>query len=183
MTQLEFWGYDADGRLTSTGRRLVYFVECRGQIKIGFTTRDVRERIKEFETGNPDECKLLGAIAVPEGRDDRYFHQQFAMFRRRGEWFDKVPALMAAIDRLLQAERRRNSPPQAPVNLCVLFSRLEEPEDFGWGFDCPSCQKFLALFLNITVRSLETQSRSCRCTTCGASFMVHFSFVHKDKAA
>jgi len=183
--QMSFWGYDADGLETATGKRLVYFVECRGQIKIGFTTRDVRERIKEFATGNPDECKLLGAIAVQEGRDDRYFHQQFAVFRRRGEWFEKTPEFMAAVDRLLRAERRRKKRDLAPIDIKCEFSELEQPKDYCISVDCPACQKWLCAFVTIIVHFIGTRPNAFYlwCDRCEARVPINLAFIQKDKAA
>jgi hypothetical protein len=175
--QLSFWGYDDDGRLAATGKRLVYFVECRNFVKIGFTTRDVRERMKEFETGNPDKFKLIGTIVVPEGRDDRHLHQQFAVFRHRGEWFRKTPELMAAIDRILQSERNRTTP-VIPVNIPVEFVTLEHPADYPLSFDCPSCKKFCFCVVTIIVHFVGTRLVTMRCS-CGARTPVNLSFIQK----
>jgi hypothetical protein len=140
MTQLDFWGYDADGRLASSGQRLVYFVECRNFVKIGFTTRDVRERMREFETGNPEKFKLIGTIAVAAGVDDRYLHQRFAMFRHRKEWFRKTPELMRAIERLIQSEASAAKVTGETVTIDV--SSIPPGQDFIWHATCPACNEW-----------------------------------------
>ena len=40
----------------------VYFLECEGFIKIGSTTRPVRDRITDMQTGNPFPIEGIGVI-------------------------------------------------------------------------------------------------------------------------
>jgi hypothetical protein len=77
-------------------RAQVYFIECSGRIKIGFS-KDVQSRLRKFATGSPFKFSLLGAI---DG--DRYLehriHKHLVAYREHGEWFrdcDQVRSVYA----------------------------------------------------------------------------------------
>jgi hypothetical protein len=63
----------------------VYFVECSGRIKIGFSSK-VEERMKQIATTAPAELKLLATI---EGsiRLEKAIHRHLAEHRLTREWF------------------------------------------------------------------------------------------------
>lgn len=67
-----------------------------GLIKIGFTTKDVKSRINELQTGCPDKLVVL---ATEEGGEKREaeLHNQFQDLREIGEWFRPDPRLMRHI--------------------------------------------------------------------------------------
>lgn len=57
-------------------------------IKIGHTTREnVMVRIKELQTGNSSEIKLLHTFPGSL-RDEKNLHEALDVFRVSGEWFD-----------------------------------------------------------------------------------------------
>lgn len=81
---------------------IVYFV-CNANkllVKIGTTDRDrLPKRLREMQTGNPEELYLLGWLAGGDLLEQR-LHRQFAADRYRGEWF----YLTLTVAKLLDAE-------------------------------------------------------------------------------
>lgn len=76
----------------------VYFVECSGRIKIGFT-RNVDGRLKTLSTGAPDVLNLLASVDGSRNFEQA-IHAKLAKHRIKGEWFSdcqKVRDLMAAV--------------------------------------------------------------------------------------
>jgi hypothetical protein len=54
---------------------------------------------KDIRSGNPTQLRLLAV--VPGGREvEQELHARFSHLRRRGEWFDRAPELLAEIERL-----------------------------------------------------------------------------------
>ena len=66
-------------------------------VKIGFTERDVDDRLREFQTGCPG---ILTPLLQMSGtrQDEQAWHERFAAARERGEWFRPVPELLQAVD-------------------------------------------------------------------------------------
>lgn len=70
----------------------VYFIKNEaGAIKIGIT-ESLERRLKELQHGNSDELKIFCYISLPN-RSVAYafefmFHDLFADFHMRGEWFN-----------------------------------------------------------------------------------------------
>ena len=102
--QLSFWGYDAEGNGQTSGHRIVYVYRdtVRHKVKIGFTTRDGKTRMKEQQTGNPDPFEFVGSFVVRDDQDDHDIHRMVSKFHYRGEWFDETPELMAILMRLIR---------------------------------------------------------------------------------
>lgn len=71
----------------------VYFLELDGLIKIGFTA-DLRFR--QITLGGNYRGAMFGGREI-----ERTLHDEFAAFRRSGEWFDPDPILLATVDRLI----------------------------------------------------------------------------------
>lgn len=64
----------------------VYFVMFLDEyIKIGWS-KDVHARIRELQTGSPEDLVLLG-FCHGDPTDERNLHHQFRHLRIRGEWF------------------------------------------------------------------------------------------------
>lgn len=64
----------------------VYFLECDGHIKIGWT-KNVRRRIAEMQTSNPHTIELRDAIADDDAQMlERLLHAFFSGCRHNGEW-------------------------------------------------------------------------------------------------
>jgi hypothetical protein len=77
-------------------QEFVYFITDGDAIKIGWSTRDVCERIIELQTGNPRPLSLLGVIPCALGTAfnlEQHLHKKFANFQKIGggsEWFENV---------------------------------------------------------------------------------------------
>lgn len=69
----------------------VYFIRSGDRVKIGFTTHDPRERLRELQTGNPTRLELLGA-AWASMHAEQQLHRRYAAQRVGGEWFDLTDA-------------------------------------------------------------------------------------------
>lgn len=80
----------------TTGK--VYFVECAGRIKIGYT-QDVASRLKSLATGAPAEMSILATVDGTVNFE-RAIHKDLAAYRVKGEWFrdcSEVRSLMADV--------------------------------------------------------------------------------------
>lgn len=67
-------------------RGYVYFFRAGNRVKIGFTT-NLRERSHSLRTSCPEHAFM--AKCLKGGRStERQFHERFAEYRLRGEWFD-----------------------------------------------------------------------------------------------
>jgi hypothetical protein len=77
--------------------RSIYFAQAKtlGFIKIG-AAADVVGRLKEIQTGCPDEVELLGVIRDLDCalRREGELHRRFAKSRHRGEWFHPTDDLL-----------------------------------------------------------------------------------------
>lgn len=65
----------------------VYFVqgENGGAVKIGYTI-DIKVRLKQLQTGYPDNLKIL-TIFPGSQADEQSLHEKFSEYRLHGEWF------------------------------------------------------------------------------------------------
>ena len=147
--------------------RIVYFLESRGRIKIGFTTRDIRERIAELATGNPDPIELIGTIAVADDEDDRDLHRRFAVYNDRGEWFHATPELCQQIATLL----RKRGDPTASIEVPIDCSGIPINGDVGFVVDwaCPGCgqRQCKCFMLKGAGPLVRSQLARCFCTPAG----------------
>ncbi len=84
----------------------VYFIQAGlfGLIKIGSAT-DPTARLAMFQTGCPEELRLIAAIPGG-GVAERRLHKQFAHLRVRGEWFQPAEELLGYIEQAIEARRR-----------------------------------------------------------------------------
>jgi hypothetical protein len=176
--QLSFWGLDEEGRSVRTGQRLIYFVECGEFVKIGFTTRDVSERISELECGNPASMKLIGTMVVHDESDDRRLHKRFAIFHHRGEWFRKTPELLRAIEELLYStEQPQNiATAQTPIVIKLWDKAWVGEEGFMYAWDCPSCRRCLSFNggFHPNPGTDERRKGSSICKRCHTRMQIHF---------
>jgi hypothetical protein len=91
---------------------MIYFGrdEATKLIKIGFTTGEGEDRLRDLQTGCPGPLVLLLQM---EGlkQDETAWHERFASVRERGEWFRPAPELLLAITEAkvsqLEAENAR----------------------------------------------------------------------------
>jgi len=66
----------------------VYIVECDWKYKIG-VARDVRQRIREMQTGNPNPLVLKDAVIADRAQAlEQILHGFFEEHRNTGEWHD-----------------------------------------------------------------------------------------------
>lgn len=73
----------------------VYFVTCGPFVKIGFSL-DVKHRIAGIQSSNPRRVDLVAVIrGTPKIEGD--FHDKFAIYRRRGEWFEYAEEIAAEV--------------------------------------------------------------------------------------
>jgi hypothetical protein len=78
---------------------MVYFVGWSGgPVKIG-VARDVRQRLCDLQAACPYKLEVWAAVAGSYGLE-RDYHMRFATYRLHGEWFERVPEILAEIDRL-----------------------------------------------------------------------------------
>lgn len=77
----------------------IYLIACEQplSVKIGFTTKHPRARLKQLQTGNPNKLKLIGWFPGSL-QAEREIHESMAEFRLQGEWFKLVPEASAALE-------------------------------------------------------------------------------------
>lgn len=76
-----------------------------GPVKIGYSV-NVRDRLRTLQMSSPVELKVLATASGGAQREAAY-HWQFADHRLHGEWFCRVSAIVAEIERL----KTLNAPP------------------------------------------------------------------------
>jgi hypothetical protein len=124
----------------------VYFVQWgdSGPIKIGTTTKDVKERVRHLQTGIPE--KLILRAIMDGGRDiERALHRMFShlKLRRRGEWFTPERELLDYIEHLtppVPAVAKMVSPSNTRNSLKKLWHsrQFESDDEFAWIFGMDS---------------------------------------------
>jgi hypothetical protein len=59
-------------------------------VKIGSTTRDVRQRLQALQAGNPLALTLVAALQVQADpvAVERYIHAALGPYHKRGEWYE-----------------------------------------------------------------------------------------------
>jgi hypothetical protein len=75
----------------------VYFFRAGNTVKIGFTTNP-RERASKLQTTCPDKA-FMAKFVKGTPRTEKAFHDKFAEYRIRGEWFDLRGRLARYIER------------------------------------------------------------------------------------
>lgn len=67
---------------------MIYIVRAQGTdlYKIGFTARQVEERLKEVQTGSPYPLKIIHTFDGSQD-DEKRMHLEFKQFLIHGEWF------------------------------------------------------------------------------------------------
>lgn len=93
---------DAEARAAVSNQAQVYFVEMGegGPIKIGKAV-NVQKRVCQLQVGLPLPLRLL-AVCDGGRAKEREYHARFASACIRGEWFERVPDLLAEISALEQ---------------------------------------------------------------------------------
>lgn len=71
--------------------------------KIGYTRREVYERIKDFRTGNASEFRIVDVFSSKWGtKIERRLHNHFKDHKVNGEWFDLNDYLIKDFKRICQ---------------------------------------------------------------------------------
>jgi len=67
---------------------MIYFIQSgtSGPIKIGYTSRDINDRLKQLQTGSWEQLTIIKAIDGDIGFEQE-LHRSFATYHIRGEWF------------------------------------------------------------------------------------------------
>ena len=78
----------------------VYFITDGINIKIGFTSKSIKKRLKQLQTGNDKPLYILGYISgtkETESNLHKLFHQE--RIRYNGEWFAPSEFILDYINR------------------------------------------------------------------------------------
>lgn len=91
--------------------KTLYFMQrgTGGPIKIG-VSRNVGMRQKGLQNGSAEQVHVLAQVAQSSDINEKELHKRFAHCRKKGEWFEPTPELLAFIDTLRQpadTERRQ----------------------------------------------------------------------------
>lgn len=84
---------------------MIYFLRSGDSnfIKIGYCAGDPITRLKDMQTGNPQQLVLIGCMEG--GRfDEKRLHGLFYEYHVRGEWFEHDGFMWDAICRLLEGK-------------------------------------------------------------------------------
>lgn len=100
------------------GTPTVYFIECAGKIKIGFT-KNLPGRLAQFRTAHPDEITLIGAVHGSMFFE-RELHTRLAFHAVKGEWFQDCPEVRGVIASVLSRTTK--------VSRCPVADFLKEIE-------------------------------------------------------
>jgi len=74
----------------------VAWLEGTNLVKIGFTSSDVRKRVKSWSTGSPGQVVVIKEIGGSK-RLEREFHNRYAEHRVEAsgrEWFEATPEMV-----------------------------------------------------------------------------------------
>ena len=71
---------------------LLYLITDGKFHKIGITNRSIQARIKQLQTGNPYELKLIKVVNCGSEKHaqemEKFYHNKYYEYRMQGEWFD-----------------------------------------------------------------------------------------------
>lgn len=86
---------------------MVYFLQLGSAIKIGYTTRPIKDRIRSLATGMSEPPILLASLPGDRALEKR-LHRRFEYYRLRGEWFLDSLELRQWINRELGRARQQH---------------------------------------------------------------------------
>lgn len=101
----------------------VYFIqgENGGPIKIGYTDK-IANRLKQMQTGNPDNLVLLHLTSGGKIMEEQ-LHNQFSEYHYRGEWYYPAKEILDYIHQLkIKAENEK--PLLTIVELSLAFGEI-----------------------------------------------------------
>lgn len=100
-----FWGhlpFYKEVGFTSYSNRFVYVLKSGKSYKIGIS-KDVAERLRNLQTGNPIEIALVSAAFLENApRFESRLHEAFSDYRTRGEWFELPPEKVEDLIEILE---------------------------------------------------------------------------------
>jgi hypothetical protein len=96
--------YNSPRKRRQNGQKgYIYFISApaTNSVKIGFSTKHPRTRLRACQTGNADELTLLGWCDGSMGQE-RAWHERYAEYCIRGEWFRREGEFKEFIDAFLE---------------------------------------------------------------------------------
>ncbi|MBD0344566.1 MAG: GIY-YIG nuclease family protein [Coleofasciculus sp. Co-bin14] len=100
-----FWGhlpFYEEVESTSNSNRFIYVLKSGTYYKIGIA-KDVAERLRNLQTGNPIEIALVSASFFENApRFETRLHEAFSDYRTRGEWFELPPGKLEELIAILE---------------------------------------------------------------------------------
>lgn len=75
------------------GLGYVYFIKMGNAVKIGFTT-SIGRRLSAIQTSCPEPAEVIKVVPGSQATE-QFFHDHFAKYRLRGEWFSLEGNLVA----------------------------------------------------------------------------------------
>lgn len=92
----------------SKGYVYVITIPGRTVAKIGISRHRPTQRLKQLQTGSPDQLRLYAYRFVEDYEDvEREVHRRLGCYRVIGEWFDVSPTQALSVLNAVIAERRR----------------------------------------------------------------------------
>lgn len=114
----------------------IYFVECAGAIKVGFSA-NLEKRLLNLTTGAPAKLTLLGSIDGPQTLESA-IHAHLDIFRTTGEWFMDCDAVRNTINDLIEIgpsaigfAPTKKQPKKCHPLFKLAVRKLAEPLEFG----------------------------------------------------
>lgn len=87
-------------RMAWEARRSIYFIGGdEGPVKIGYSCNP-KARLRQMQTGSPQVLRILAIDEDGSPEVERWYHERFAAYRQKGEWFERCPEILAEIERL-----------------------------------------------------------------------------------
>ena len=108
----------------------VYFVECNGKVKIGYS-ENPESRASGFQTGNPEEVTLVGYIEDFGRSEEKLLHSMLKEYHYRGEWYNYTDEVKKIIERMAKND---SGLPVEKIRFQEFVVCSYHYIDTGWGF-------------------------------------------------
>lgn len=86
--------------IENSSGNIVYFIKSSDAIKIGTTNGNANKRLKELQTGNPENLILIGQCNGGV-ETEAMLHRVLGSYHKRGEWFRADPDLISIIELII----------------------------------------------------------------------------------
>jgi hypothetical protein len=147
-----------------TSPHYIYFIRAdrTDNVKIG-VSRNVRTRLRELQTGNPEPLSVEHVIPYASAYKayavEDALQEQFAARRLAGEWFLFTPeALAGALDDLESPVITVTMPPPCPLCLCGCRVQLRPKQTYA----TDACRKRMARAGSVPVPEVLTPREKLR---------------------